>query len=221
MCKEKTLLEFLCPFKGIISAESVLFVSSLGMSSSGREKSQTTHTVCIRSTKITSLRYQAFLVWVMASSKNEKITLDHWLGPGILFWISNLILKGAIWFPFWVFFFGFPNQKEEISSLHPWGLEHHWPGWGNRKHSKAVCGANRQCVQSTKHHHYPGGLKFSGDFPDRLILDMLMEGGFGSLGCEERVVTGVPCERCCLYSTHGPHLLIPGQSWTCIKVRSS
>lgn len=96
MWKEKPFLEFFCPFKGIVSAESGLFVSSLGMSSSGKARNQTTHTNCIRSTKITSLRYRAFLIWVMASSKNEKVTLDHRLRPGILFWISNLILKEAV-----------------------------------------------------------------------------------------------------------------------------
>lgn len=193
--EREAIPRILLPFQGIASAESV-FVSSLGMSSSGKERSQTTHTIGIRSTKITSLRYRAFLVWVMASSKNEKVTLDHWLGPGILFWISNLILKGAIWFPSWEFFFLFPNRRER-RSLHPWGLEPHWPSLGNREHSRAACKADRQCVQSTKHHHYPSGLQFSGDIPDKLILDMLMEAGIGSLGCEGRVVTRAPCEGCC------------------------
>lgn len=85
-------------------------------------------------------------------------------------------------------------KRKEISS----SLRSRTPLTQLRKqHSRAACKADRQCVQSTKHHHYPSGLQFLGDIPDKLILDMLMEAGIGSLGCEGRVVTRAPCEGCC------------------------
>lgn len=47
-----------------------------------------------------------------------------------------------------------------------------------------------------------------------------MEEGIGSLGCEGRVVTCAPCERCYQHPALGWHCLMPGQSWTCIKGKS-
>lgn len=110
------------------------------------------------------------------------------------------------------------NQREERISLHPRRLEPSWLSLGNREHSRAACETDRHRVQYAK----PICMLEAGSSQGLFLWVNAWHAYGGRNWVSGKWVEGSHLGslwRCYQHPAHGLHLLMPGQSSTCIKGR--
>lgn len=114
-----------------------MLVDFFGMSNSDKERIPTTHSSAPDLPERASSEYPAFLVKVMAPSKNEKNHASVLVPARLFISDSCPYSKSTIQSPFGGCHPPFLILKNKQVTL--WGLELDWLSWGNREHSRAAC----------------------------------------------------------------------------------